>query len=168
MRYADGPTTEGTVHVAAPPARVWELVSDIGLVASLSPEVQSVEWLDGATGPVAGARFRGHNRHASIGEWSTVSYVVACDPPRTFAWDVHDPSNPAASWRFDLVERAGGTELRQWARMGPGPSGLTPAIERWPEKEERIVAGRLREFRAGIDATLGALKALAEQRAGDG
>jgi uncharacterized protein YndB with AHSA1/START domain len=163
MKYADGPTTQGTVLVAAPPERVWELVSDIHLVASLSAEVQEVEWLDGVTGAAAGSRFRGRNRHPAIGEWATVSHVVACEPPRTFAWDVHGPANPSASWRFELTPCEGGTELRQWARLGPGPSGLTSAIERMPEKEERIVAGRLREFRAGIESNLAALKEMAEK-----
>lgn len=48
--------------------------------------------------------------------------------------------------------------LRQWARMGPGPSGLTAAIERWPDKEERIVEGRLREWRAGMERNLDAVR----------
>ena len=29
--------------------------------------------------------------------------------------------------------------MRQWVRLGPGPSGLLQAIEAMPEKEERIV-----------------------------
>ena len=32
-----------------------------------------------------------------------------------------------------------------------------------PDKEERIVAGRLREWQAGIDANLAALKEMAEK-----
>jgi hypothetical protein len=46
--------------------------------------------------------------------------------------------------------------------MGPGPSNLTTVIERMPDKEERIVAGRLREFRAGIERTLAGIKERAE------
>ena len=161
MKYADGPTTESTVHVAVPPERLWPLVTDIHLIASFSTELQEVQWLDGDGG--AGSTFRGHNRHPAIGEWSTVSHVVTRDEPRAFCWDVHDPANPAASWGFELTASGGGTDLRQWARLGPGPSGLTPAIERMPDKEERIVAGRLAEFRAGIEANLAALKELAER-----
>lgn len=59
MRYADGPQVECDVHVAADPARVWELVTDIELPTRFSPELRSVRWLDGATGPVPGARSRG-------------------------------------------------------------------------------------------------------------
>ena len=52
----------------------------------------------------------------------------------------------------------GGTALRQWARLGPGPSNITAVIAEMPDKEERIVAGRLREFQAGIEANLAAIK----------
>ena len=160
MKYAEGPTTEATVHVAAPPERVWELVSDIHLIASLSTELQEVEWIDG---PAAlGAAFRGRNRHPLAGEWTTTSRVVEFVPPQVFAWAVGDPANPAALWRFELTPRDGGTELRQWARMGPGPSNLNIAIAAMPHKEERIVAGRLREWQAGIDANLAGIKKLAE------
>lgn len=163
MRYADGPTVEAGVYVAAPPERVWELVSDIHLIASISAELQEVTWLDGAQAPAVGCAFRGRNRHPRVGEWTTTSRVVVCEPPRVFGWDVEDPERPTASWRFELTARDGGTELRQWARMGPGPSNLTPIIAAMPDREERIVAGRLREWQAGIDANMTAIKELAEQ-----
>lgn len=163
MRYADGPTAEDGVHVDAPPERLWPLVSDIHLIASLSRELQEVTWLGRVTVPAVGAAFLGRNRHPAVGEWTTTSRVIACMPPREFAWAVGDPDDPTATWRFVLTPDEGGTHLRQWVRMGPGPSGLTPAIEAMPHKEERIVAGRLREWQAGIAANLAALKELAER-----
>ena len=169
MRYADGPTAEATVHVAAPPEALWPLVSDIHLIASLSTEVQEVAWLGDAHEPALGAAFRGRSRHPAVGEWTTTSRVVICEPPRLFAWAVEDPDSPSAMWLFELTPRAGGTDLRQWARMGPGFSNLNLAIAAMPDKEERIVAGRLREWQAGIDANLAALKELAERGpAGEG
>jgi polyketide cyclase/dehydrase/lipid transport protein len=165
MRYADGPTVEATVHVSALPEVLWPLVSDIHLVASLSSEVQDVAWLDEVGEPTVGAVFRARNRHRAVGEWTSKSWVIACDPPRVFAWAVHNPDDPAATWRFELTPRDGGTDLRQWARMGPGFSLLRKAIAATPDKEERIVAGRLREWQSGIEANLAALKELAEARA---
>lgn len=167
MRYADGPTADATVHVAAAPERVWALVSDIHLVAALSTEVQEVGWLDGAPAagepPAVGARFRGRNHHRAIGEWTVTCHVVECDPPRVFSWAVEDPDTPAARWWFTLTPRGGGTDLRQWARMGPGASGLSPAIAARPDREERIIAGRLAEWQAGIESNLAALKESAER-----
>jgi hypothetical protein len=168
VRYADSPTVEAAVHVAAPPERVWPLVRDIQLVAETSEELQEATWLPAPEGPAegdepaVGHRFRGRNHHPQAGEWETVSEVVECDEGRAFAWAVMDPTNPSARWRFTLTPVEGGTELRQSAQLGPGPSNLTRVIERMPDKEERIVAGRLREFQRGIERTLAGIKARAE------
>ncbi len=162
-RYADKPTVEVPIVIAAPPERVWELVSDIGLMPRTSPELQSVEWLDGRSGPGPGARFEGRNKHEAFGEWSTVCVVVEYEPPRVFAWAVGDPEYPSAIWRFSLEPQPrGGTLLRQWVQMGPGRSGLSSAIDRMPDKEQKIVFVRLREFEANMNSTLAAIKQLAE------
>src|SRR3989442_1523717 len=144
--YADTPTVEVRTWIDAPPDQVWALVSDVELMPSMSTELQAVEWLDGATGPAPGARFAGRSRHDAFGEWTTTSQVVECEPGRVFGWAVGDPANPSASWRFRLDPRNGGTDLTQWMRLGPAPSGLTFAIEQMPDKEQKIVFVRLREF----------------------
>ncbi|WP_399921185.1 SRPBCC family protein [Streptomyces kanamyceticus] len=162
-RYVDGPTVEVRERIAASPERVWELVSDIGLMPALSAELRSARWLDGADGPRLGARFVGRSRHESLGEWETTSYVVACAAPYEFAWAVSDPENPGALWRFSLAARDdGGTDLTQWMRMGPGRSGLSLAIDWMPDKEQKIVFVRMREFERGMAATVDAIKRLAE------
>jgi uncharacterized protein YndB with AHSA1/START domain len=51
MRMRDKPTIEVEMSIAAPPARVWELVTDLQLMGHWSPEYQGGGWLDGATGP---------------------------------------------------------------------------------------------------------------------
>jgi len=71
--YADSPVVAVQIRIEAPPERVWDLVSEIGLMAELSPELQEVTWLDGVTGPAAGHRFTGRNAHPAMGEWETVS-----------------------------------------------------------------------------------------------
>ena len=76
-RYADKPSVEVTTWIDAPPERVWQLVSDVGLMPAMSSELQSVEWLDGATGASLGARFVGRSKHDAFGEWATTSHVVA-------------------------------------------------------------------------------------------
>ena len=79
-----------------------------------------------------------------------------------FAWVVGEPDNPSAQWRFTLEPTEGGTRVRQWMRMGPAPSGLSPAIAAMPDKEERIIARRLEEHRINMQATVDGIKALAE------
>jgi hypothetical protein len=161
-RYADKPTVEVRTWIGAAPARVWELVSDVGLMPAMSSELQSVEWLDGADGPAAGARFAGRSRHEALGEWESTSQVVEFDPERLFGWAVGDPADPAALWRFRLEPKDGGTELSEWVQMGPGRSGLSSAIEQLPDKEQKIVFVRMREFERNMTATLERVKALAE------
>ncbi|MCX5554564.1 SRPBCC family protein [Streptomyces sp. NBC_00038] len=161
-RYKDKPTVEVPIWIEAPPQRVWDLVSDIELMPSLSTELQSVEWLDPEAQPARGARFVGRSSHEALGEWATTSHVVEYEPPRVFAWAVEDPEQPSAIWRFTLEPNNGGTLLRQWMQLGPGRSGLSVAIDRMPEKEQKIVFVRMREFEVNIGDTLMAIKKLAE------
>jgi hypothetical protein len=150
------------IWIDAPPARVWELVSDIGLMPSMSSELQSVAWLDGANGPTAGARFTGRSKHEALGEWETTSSIVEFEPERVFGWAVEDPANPSALWRFRLEPKDGGTELSEWMQLGPARSGLSFAIDRMPDKEQKIVFVRMRELERSITVTLEQLKTLAE------
>jgi uncharacterized protein YndB with AHSA1/START domain len=161
VKYAEGPSIELDVLIEAPMARVWELVTDIDVPARFSAEFRGATWLD--DGPRAHARFVGRNRHEALGDWETISYVSRYEPHRAFGWDVSDPAHPSASWWFELEQEPTGVRLRQGARIGPAPSGLTAAINARPDKEERIVARRLAEFEANITATLHGIKRLAEE-----
>jgi ligand-binding SRPBCC domain-containing protein len=161
--YADTPTVGAETFIEAPPDRVWAYVSDIHLMPTLSTELQEVEWLDGATSPQLGRRFAGRSAHAALGSWETVSTVVECEEPWRFAWAVGDPERPSAIWRFTLRPEGTGTVLEQWAQLGPARSGLSFAIDAMPDKEQKIVFVRLREFETGIKANLAAIKKLAER-----
>ncbi|KOG43652.1 SRPBCC family protein [Streptomyces resistomycificus] len=162
-RYADKPTVEVRTWIAAPPEQVWTLVSDIELMPRMSSELQHVEWLDGRTAPALGARFIGRSKHEALGEWTTTSHIVEYEPPRLLAWGVENPQNPTAIWRFTLEPQGGGTLLSEWMQMGPAPSGLSFAIDRMPEKEQKIVFVRMREFEANMTITLEEIKKLAER-----
>ncbi|MER5907568.1 hypothetical protein ABT150_47295 [Streptomyces mirabilis] len=109
-----------------------------------------------------------------VGEWWTVSHVVQLEEQRVFGWavvdpdgrygdPVPDPAKPLATWRFELEPEGTGTRLRQFVRMGPGRSKVSLAIERTPEREEKIMAFRLAELRTNMEATLHGIKALAEE-----
>lgn len=161
-RYADSPTVQLRTWIDAPPRRVWNLVSDIELMPAGSAELQAVEWLDEPGRPATGSRFRGRNRHERLGEWETVSQIVEFEPERGFAWAVQGPDGPAATWGFVLEAGDGGTALTHRARLGPGRSGLSQAIDRMPDKEQKIVFNRLREWERSLAATLEHIKQRAE------
>lgn len=161
-RYADTPTIEVRTWIDASPDKVWDLVSDIELMPGMSEELKSVEWLDGAAGPAVGAKFVGRSEHEALGKWETTSHVIEYAPMSTFAWAVEDPSHPSAVWRFRLRPKDGGTELSEWMQMGPGRSGLSLAIDRMPDKEQKIVFVRMREFESAMTSTLAQIKKRAE------
>ncbi|SCL44388.1 Polyketide cyclase / dehydrase and lipid transport [Micromonospora citrea] len=174
MRYVDGPTVECDLHVAADPARVWKLVTDVELPTRFSPELRRVRWLDGSSGPALGARFEGHNHNPALGEWRTISHVVRFDEPRVFGWLVLDPDNrfgggpadpehPAATWQFRLTPERDGCRLSQWVRIGPGRTGLSLFIDRAPENEEKIIEFRLAALREAMTTTLQGIRNLAER-----
>ena len=167
MLFADRPTTETEVYVAAPPAAVWPLVTEIMTPSRFGTELQEAIWLDSdAEGaPCLGARFTGRNFHPARGEWETTSTIVDLVPERRFAWAVGDPGRPSAVWRLELAPEGSGTRLRYRAQMGPGPSGMTAIIEKMPDKEEKIIARRLEEWETNMTATITGIKKLAEEGA---
>jgi hypothetical protein len=165
MRYRDRPTVEVEERIQAEPDAVWAVVTDIDLPARFSPELQSVEWLDGATGVAVGNRFRGTNQREDLGEWQSVSVVAEVEPGRRWVWEVHGADGVMATWGFEVDPGRDAVRVRQWARMGPEPSGVTVAIDAAPDKEGRIISYRLDEWRRSMAANLAGIKALLE---GDG
>lgn len=168
VRYADLPSVTVDIEVQADPAALWPLITDIELPARFSDEFQGARWVPPATGPALGAVFEGANRHPLIGEWTVPCVVTVFAPERAFGWDPSGPDGRFATWRFTLEPQIRTppaeprTTLTFVAQMGFGPSGMTPAIEARPDKEEQIVAHRLEEWRANMQATVEGIKSLAE------
>ena len=163
MRYRDQPTVEVEKRIAVDASAIWALVTDINLPARFSAELETVEWLDGATRVEVGNRFRGHNSHDALGEWSTECTVVEVEPGRRWVWAVQAGGNRMATWGFEVDPGRDAVTVRQWARMGPDPSGLSIAIEAMPDKEGRIIARRLDEWRTNIEANLAGIRQLVEE-----
>lgn len=163
VKYADGPTTTVDVRIDAPPAVVWPILCDINAPAEFSEEFQGADWVD--EGPALGASFQGRNRHAVVGEWSAVCVVTAFDEERAFEWMIGDADFPGSRWRFDLEPHGDGSILRFTATIGPGPSGLSPAIEAMPDREDDIVARRMGEHNANMQRTVDGYKRIAEANA---
>jgi uncharacterized protein YndB with AHSA1/START domain len=161
MRMSELPSCEVSTRIAAPPERVWALVSDVTRVGDWGAECVEAKWAEGATGPAAGARFVGRQVREDR-EWETTSVVMEAEPGRTFDWIVGDPANPSARWRYELTADEDGTLVTYRVVMGPGPSGLTAVIAQMPDMEERIIDNRVAEHRRNMTATLAAIKAAAE------
>jgi hypothetical protein len=108
-----------TVHIEAEPRAVWDLISDITKMGEYSPEVFEAEWLDGATGPALGARYRGHVRRNEMGPtyWTTCK-VTECVPGEVFEFAVIMRDRPVNTWRYEFVAAEdGGTDVVESFRM---------------------------------------------------
>ncbi len=103
-----------TVHMAAPPEKIWPLVSDVTKIGRFSPETFEAEWLDGATGPAVGVKFRGHVRRNGRGPvyWTTCE-IVTCEPGREFAFGVLTAGKPLNTWRYVLAPEGDGTDVTE-------------------------------------------------------
>ncbi len=109
-----------TVHMAASPERIWDLVSDVTKIGRYSPETFEAEWLEGATGPAVGARFRGHVKRNGKGPiyWTTC-VVSACEPGREFAFGVGPEGKPLNVWRYVLEPAGDGTDVTESFELTP-------------------------------------------------
>lgn len=160
--FADGAGATVEVEVKATPAALWPIVTDIEFAVPHSEELQAAHWVDGDT-PGLGARFIGSNAHEAIGEWDVTCEVDLYEPDRAFGWvTTTDGDAPGARWRFHLDRIAGGTRLRYSMVMGPGPSGITAAIDANPDREARILSRRVDEHLANMRRVIEAMKGAAE------
>jgi Hemerythrin HHE cation binding domain/Polyketide cyclase / dehydrase and lipid transport len=141
--------------VAAPIDAVWEVVSDVTRVGEWSHECRRVEWLDGATGAVPGARFRGTNK-AGGWTWSRTNEVVVTDEPRTLVWrTVPTLLFPDSSeWRIELEPADGGTRITQSYKVVRAPALLAHLYA--------VIVPSHRDRRAGLSDDLRRLGELAQ------
>ena len=160
---AAGPGVTVEIDIAAPPERVWEFISDINISARFSKEFQGADWID-SDGPKEGALFQGRNRRTDVNrEWETRSWVVECDAPNVFAWNVNDRDEPSAKWRFELEKIPGGTRLRERFILGQRLSATGTAMVENPEQAGQILASRQEQHRGNMMLNLRGIKELAEQ-----
>ena len=110
---------EASLHIDAPPERVWRMVSDVTRMGQWSPACYRCEWLDGATGAEVGARFRGYNRRG-LARWSTVCEVTASEPGREFEFKVVDGTfsigyrnRELTRWRYIFEPDGIGTKVTE-------------------------------------------------------
>ena len=144
-----------TVHMSAPPQRVWALISDVTNTGRFSPETFEAEWLDGATGPAEGVRFRGHvRRNGRRPTYWTECTIVECEPNREFAFAVGVGDRTVNTWRYHLEPVGDGTAVTESFSLAD--TALTRIYWRL------LGRARGRTNQRGMQATLERIKAEAE------
>ncbi|MHB1989139.1 MAG: SRPBCC family protein [Acidimicrobiales bacterium] len=141
--------------IAAPPVKLYELVSDVTEMGRFSPETVSCRWLGAAGGPVIGARFKGTNRQGWRW-WSTTCTVVAAERGARFAFDVDYGPLPVSRWSYDFQAHEQGCRVVEtWVDRRPS----------WMVRISPVVMGvsdREAHNADGMRKTLAALALVAE------
>ena len=150
-----------SVTVAAAPADVFALVSDITRTGEWSPQCYRIEWDEDADPqpPAVGATFTGHNRKPGR-EWTTVSEVLTWEKDREFSWRVIS-SNTVWGYRLEPVNRRDdATVLTEFTEFTP--DGETFFVQKYGEDALIEEAVRKEDAVDGITETLQSIKAILE------
>jgi len=148
---------EARVHVSAPPEKIYDMVSDVTRMGEWSPETAKAQWLDGATGPAVGARFKGTNKRGLL-RWSTKPEVVAADPGREFAF-VTKGMGPSTKWSYRFEPTAdGGADVTESFEMLDDIPGYILFCDRYLMG----VKDRKADLEQGMQQTLERVKKAAE------
>lgn len=155
-----GAGTEVELTVRIPPARFWDLISDVTRIGEWSPECVRAAWTERAGDvPCAGDRFQARNEYGD-GFVATVECVVTeAERPHVFAWVVLDDASevglPGSIWRYELRAAGGGTHVRHTFTHGPGATGMRVGADHAPDGD--VIAGRLAQLRRNMTTTLHAM-----------
>lgn len=151
---AYAPLIEASIDIAAPPERVWSVVSDPRVMGGFSDQV--VRTVVRGTAPVAkGTRTLNINRRGVL-VWPTRAKVIEFEANRRYAYRVKDN---AAIWSFDLEPTATGTRL---THRRDASKGLTDVSLMLQQKVLGGVAPFEAEMEAGMTRTLERVKQAVE------
>ncbi len=147
---SDPVTGSATTTIEAPIGDVFAAVTDVTRMGEWSPECVGCRWIDGAGGPVVGARFEGDNvarvGPITVKRWTTTSKVVGYEPNALFEF----VAEGYTVWRYELAERDGATVVTE--------SFSHPPYVGWQKWVYGRLANRRKAMTAGLRATLGRIK----------
>ena len=121
LKSVFGPMSgEVSLHMDAPPEKVWALVSDVTRIGEFSPETFEARWTRGSTGPEVGASFKGHVKRNGVGPiyWSPCQ-VTKCVPNEVFEFAVGTDDVSLTNWGYRLEPSGSGTKVTEYFRLEP-------------------------------------------------
>ena len=157
---ADSPiaTYSDSIEIAAPPAKVWPLVTALERHGEWSTENTGGYWKKGedgqpGTGKV-GEFFVGVNKDGDR-EWKAQVEIVERDENKSFGFVTGGVAMNFALWRYVLEPSGSGTKLTEEYELR---TKTPPMVENGlPAIDERMATNRV-----SIAATLAGIKAVAE------
>lgn len=146
-----------SIDIAAPPEKVYAMVSDLPRMGEWSPENTGGKWVGGASAAVPGAKFMGNNKHGKH-NWTVPVRITDATAPRRLEFVVGMGPIKGATWRYEIAATAAGckvTETWEDTRIGLLRS----------DRVGKLVTGvtnRTAFARTSIETTLANLKKAAE------
>ncbi len=104
-------------YIAAAPEVLYDIVADVTRTPELSPEVAHCEWIDGATGPAVGARFRARNSVGRGPAWHNKPVVTVANRGREFIFERTEPFAGTVQWGYRFSPEGTGTRVTEWYRV---------------------------------------------------
>lgn len=104
-------------RIGASPEVIYAIVSDVTRTPEYSTEIKKCEWIDGATGPVVGARFRARNSAGRGPDWHNKPVVTQVEPNRLFVVERTERFCGTVQWGFRLEPDGEATRVTQWYRV---------------------------------------------------
>lgn len=145
-----------SLHIDAPPERVWELLAHLERMGEWSPENYRVEWIDGASSPAKpGAKFKGWNRYGPM-KWSMTCEVKTAEPGKELSWSTVQRGREVVRWTYRLAPADGGTDVTESFEVKWFP------FQAWLA-EDVLMRDRDRRREAAMRTTLERIKAVAEE-----
>jgi uncharacterized protein YndB with AHSA1/START domain len=152
---APNPPIEASIHIDAPPARVWQIVSDQRRMNEWSPETFRQKFFGNEVG--LGTRSLNLNKRKGF-FWPTASRVTEFVPEKRLAFRVYGPGDV---WSYDLEPNGAGTTVTERRELLGGRrtliSKITAALALGGIDEHDV------ELVAGMETTLARIKAEAER-----
>ncbi len=121
-----------------------------------SPVCHRVEWIDGASEAVAGARFRGHNRMNGA-RWSRECVITEAVPGQVLCFSTFFNGQESTRWRYRIEAEGSATRVDEAYQIVSMP--------RWVRFMRRLpgaLAKTERDTASNLDTSLHRLKAIAE------
>jgi len=147
------PDAAASVDIAAPPERVYGLITDLTSYTEIAAETAKISWRKGDSAAV-GNVFAGKNDNGKR-KWTTKCRITDADGSR-FGFDVTSYSIPVSHWEYVITPTATGCQVTEssWDRR--------PGWFRKPAEMYTMSPNRVGKNQTNIEATLGRLKAKAE------
>jgi len=138
-------------RIEAPAEVVYDLVADVARMGEWSPECVGADIAAGGA-LTEGATFTGRNARDGA-EWSSPCVVVAAERPHRFSFTAGDPE-AATTWTYELTT------------LDATSTEVTESFDSVALRNPAIAAqldGRHQQLLDDLEATLGALAAVAER-----